>query len=68
MATNCGRCHTCGGPVREVLDGEEWCERCGYQRPAAHGWAKAHGELTPCPELEVLVSIKIAEQKAHMPR
>lgn len=48
----CGRCHTCGGPIRKVLDGEEWCDRCArYQRPASHGWARDIGlstDSTPC--------------------
>jgi hypothetical protein len=37
---NCGHCHTCGTPLRTVLDGEEWCPTCQqYRRYAAHGWA-----------------------------
>lgn len=39
MAEYCGRCHSCGGPIRIVLDGEEWCQNCEtYQRPISHGW------------------------------
>jgi len=35
-------CHKCGQPVKIVMDGEEWCDRCGtYQRPREHGWARA---------------------------
>lgn len=35
------KCHGCGGRVRIVLDGEEWCPRCEtYQRPAPHGWSR----------------------------
>lgn len=46
---NCGKCHTCGGRIHTVLDGEERCSRCGrYQRPRAHGWGLA-GEPGPCP-------------------
>ena len=43
--TNCGKCHTCGGPISTVLDGEEWCKACQtYQRPWSHGWARGAGE------------------------
>lgn len=36
---NCGLCHTCGTPIKIVLDGEEWCPKCdAYQRPRVHGW------------------------------
>lgn len=42
---NCGRCHTCGTPLRLVLDGEEWCETCEvYRRYRSHGWARAAAE------------------------
>ena len=35
------KCHSCGGRVRIVLDGEEWCPRCEtYQRPVPHGWSR----------------------------
>ena len=35
------KCHGCGGRVRIVLDGEEWCPRCEtYQRPVPHGWSR----------------------------
>lgn len=45
---NCFHCHTCGTRLRSVLDGEEWCPKCGtYRRYASHGWA--HGEGPACP-------------------
>ena len=35
------KCHGCGGRVRIVLDGEEWCPRCEtYQRPVPHCWSR----------------------------
>jgi len=44
---HCGRCHTCGGKLWPVLDGEEWCPACGaYRRYRSHGWG--HGEDSPC--------------------
>lgn len=48
---NCGRCHTCGTSLRQVLDGEEWCPRCGqYRRYRSHGWTAEPGAaaLVPC--------------------
>lgn len=46
---NCRRCHSCGGPIREVLDGEEWCDNCcRYQRPATHGWRQGEEAFTRC--------------------
>ena len=50
---NCGRCHTCGGLIRSVLDGEEWCPQCrAYQRPASHGWGASkyatEADKRPC--------------------
>ncbi len=43
----CGRCHTCGERLQEVLDGEAWCPKCGqYRRYRTHGWATE--ERTPC--------------------
>jgi len=46
--TNCGHCHVCGRPLREVLDGEEWCDYCGtYRRYRSHGWAKWSAPI-PC--------------------
>jgi uncharacterized Zn finger protein (UPF0148 family) len=42
---NCGHCHTCGSPLRRVLDGEEWCPRCGqYRRYQSHGWDRDAAE------------------------
>lgn len=44
---NCGNCHTCGQPLRIVLDGEEWCDTCGtYRRYKSHGWSME--EDSPC--------------------
>lgn len=40
--TNCGHCHTCGTPLRTVLDGEEWCATCqAYRRYPSHGWGRS---------------------------
>ena len=52
---DCGYCHTCGTKLRIVLDGEEWCPKCGvYRRYGSHGWSSARGDnATPCPEPEV---------------
>ena len=51
---NCGHCHTCGTKLRMVLDGEEWCDRCGaYRRYQSHGWSWAptgDGHVSECPE------------------
>jgi hypothetical protein len=42
---NCGHCHTCGSRLRVVLDGEEWCDRCGaYRRYRSHGWHSETGD------------------------
>ena len=30
--TCCRQCHTCGGQLREVLDGELWCDACKAYR------------------------------------
>lgn len=39
---NCGLCHKCGTPLKEVLDGEQWCSKCEtYQRYHSHGFAGA---------------------------
>lgn len=47
---SCGRCHRCHAPIRLVLDGEEWCDRCAsYQRPRSHGWGLV-GDRSPCPD------------------
>jgi len=46
----CGRCHTCGNPLRTVLDGEEWCKTCGvYRRYRSHGFIAFAGGNSPCP-------------------
>lgn len=45
----CGKCHRCGGPIRMVLDGEEYCPQCGYQRPWTHGWSSAYRDYSLCP-------------------
>ncbi len=50
--THCGKCHTCGTPLRQVLDGEEWCPTCrAYRRYRSHGWSSAIAETTArqCP-------------------
>jgi hypothetical protein len=49
---NCGHCHTCGTKLRIVLDGEEWCAKCGeYRRYATHGWGYVVGDKSSrCPE------------------
>jgi len=45
---NCGRCHECGGPLRTVLDGEEWCGNCqSYRRYRTHGWGSS-GDAGHC--------------------
>ena len=42
---SCESCHTCGTPVRIVLDGEDWCDTCQtHQRPAHHGWGRRHDQ------------------------
>jgi hypothetical protein len=50
---NCGRCHTCGEELVQVLDGEVWCSNCQtYRRYRSHGWGEA-GEADAgfeCPE------------------
>lgn len=47
---NCGHCHTCGGELRECLDGEEWCAKCQtYRRYQSHGWGQQE-DKSPCPE------------------
>ena len=44
----CGHCHTCGGFLKKVLDGEEWCEKCGaYRRYQSHGWGSTE-DNSPC--------------------
>lgn len=48
--SHCGRCHTCGTALREVLDGEEWCPRCEiFRRYRSHGWSVVYREFSPCP-------------------
>jgi NADH pyrophosphatase NudC (nudix superfamily) len=38
---HCGHCHTCASELRQVLDGEEWCPKCGtYRRYKSHGWGE----------------------------
>ena len=49
----CGCCHECGTPLRIVLDGEEWCHKCGaYRRYRSHGWGRA-GNISPCEAVHV---------------
>ena len=54
MKTYCGRCHTCGAKMRQVLDGEEWCDTCHcYRRYRSHGWAYYSADkprLAECPQ------------------
>jgi hypothetical protein len=46
--SGCGRCHTCGAPLRVVLDGEEWCHTCGtYRRYRSHGFSPGYTEDNP---------------------
>ena len=55
MKEYCGRCHTCGTPLKRVLDGEEWCAECRvYRRYWSHGWAwiKGYDGYHECPILE----------------
>jgi hypothetical protein len=43
--THCRLCHTCGSPLRQVLDGEEWCDACGcYRRYVSHGFVHVMNE------------------------
>ena len=46
----CGCCHTCGTKMKRVLDGEEWCPKCGvYHRYRTHGWGYGgDSEDSPC--------------------
>ncbi|MEM4206369.1 MAG: hypothetical protein QXQ43_03725 [Nitrososphaerota archaeon] len=53
----CGRCHTCGTVLMEVLDGEEWCPKCGaYRRYPSHGWCrgKFSDKDEECPDWTVI--------------
>jgi len=57
----CHECHTCGTPLRMVLDGEEYCDTCHqYRRYVSHGWTR-HGasteDITPCPEEKWLFTV-----------
>ena len=56
---NCHRCHTCGTPLRQVLDGEEWCSVCQtYRQYQSHGWGA--GEYSPCrPVYELSVGYNV---------
>jgi hypothetical protein len=52
----CGRCHACGTKLKNVLDGEEWCENCKqYRRYHSHGWGRWAGEKNPCPNFQAIV-------------
>lgn len=56
----CGHCHTCGGRLRSVLDGEEWCDRCkAYRRYPSHGWGigPTSDKDTECPKIEDTIPI-----------
>lgn len=53
----CRLCHSCGNPIRTVLDGEEWCSSCqAYQRPLSHGWGRlpdqTADELRSCEQVK----------------
>ena len=38
---NCGKCHSCGTLFKSILDGEEWCGKCGqYRRYPSHAWVQ----------------------------
>jgi len=66
-AVNCGHCHTCGGPLRKVLDGEEWCDNCEtYRRYVSHGWgAGTPAERAPfCPTADELEDLQQGESHA----
>lgn len=54
---NCGKCHTCGTPLRSVLDGEEWCPKCrAYRRYRTHGWGGLDADDGQCGGIHVAVS------------
>lgn len=67
----CNKCHTCGTPLRIVLDGEEWCPVCGqYRRYNSHGWAG--GENSPCPPADDFIAtytkaqfLALTDEDAH---
>lgn len=51
ILANCGRCHTCGGKLLTVLDGEEWCVTCRkYRRYQSHGFGRPETaeDAKPC--------------------
>jgi hypothetical protein len=49
IITHCGHCHTCSTKLRQALDGEEWCPKCGeYRRYQSHGWNTVSGEESNC--------------------
>lgn len=61
----CGHCHTCGAPIKDVLDGEEWCDRCGvYRRYISHGWSNfSANDASPCPDVPATTeTIQVKEQ------
>lgn len=49
-AAHCGRCHTCGDPLRSHPDNIDWCPQCqAFREYASH---RRHGplKLDPCPD------------------
>ena len=49
MSARCNNCHTCGSKLKDVLDGESWCDKCKqYRRYRSHGWTHALADKTPC--------------------
>lgn len=54
---SCALCHSCGGKLRLVLDGEEWCGQCqAYRRYRSHGFAldrKDPENASPCSPLRL---------------
>jgi uncharacterized Zn finger protein (UPF0148 family) len=60
--THCGKCHTCGLKLVQVLDGEEWCPNCGqYRRYVSHGFSPKAGEYYAC---EILAHRHSEKQEA----
>jgi len=56
---HCGRCHSCGQPLKRCLDGEEWCSVCQtYRRYPSHGWSKGACTESERQEIECPVQAK----------
>jgi hypothetical protein len=51
---HCGKCHVCGSPLKNCLDGEQYCQEHGYQRYKSHGWSTSNpyidDERGSCPD------------------